>query len=161
MQRKPSFFPCDLCSRNSAARLVTFSQLHVLLFTFWRSLPWQQRVQNIRLFWYFFSFFYNFSSFLRWKCFKICTGDNIDLTLLISYFLKIICSQLYFLTFKKICSIEFFEKIELKRYNLCLELYKLLKKFTKETEDICVHFRAFLRIWRHTFPGLSINFPPN
>ena len=37
----------------------------------------------------------------------------------------------YFLTFKKICLIEFCEKIELERYDLCLELYKRAKTFTE------------------------------
>ena len=44
----------------------------------------------------------------------------------------------YFLTFKK-----------------SLELYKLSKKFT---EGNARYLWAFLRIWRHTFSRLSINF---
>ena len=50
----------------------------VLLFTFWRSLPWQ-RVQRISVFFLnkfpsfykIFFFFCNFSSFLRWNFFKL------------------------------------------------------------------------------------------
>ena len=48
---------------------------------------------------------------------------------------------------------EFFEKIELERYNLCLELHKLSPK---ETQDICVHFCAFLR---HTIFPIINKFP--
>ena len=62
----------------------------------------------------------------------------------------------YFLTFQQICRIEIFEKIEMERSNLCLQLYKLFKKISKETQGICVNFWAFLRMWRHTFPNYQL-----
>ena len=49
------------------------------------------------------------------------------------------------LTFSKICQIEFFEKRELKRYKLCLELCKHSKEITKGKERYLCSFRAFLR----------------
>ena len=119
-----------------------------MLFTFWRSLPWQQ-VNKYKFFLYFFSFFCNIASFFRWKCFKICIGNDIDLKLLIPF------EKWYFSTFEKSLIYRVFEKIELERYNLCLELSKLLKNLPKGTQDIRVHFWAFLRKWRHTFPDYN------
>ena len=94
--RKPSFFPCDLCSRNSPARVIIFSQSHLNCY-----LPSGDRCHgnnllSNRTFFYFSYFFCNFSSFLRWKFFKICAGEYINLTLLIPYFPKILCSKLFF-----------------------------------------------------------------
>ena len=57
----------------------------------------------------------------------------------------------YCLIFKKICSIEIFEKIELERYDLCLELYNLLKKFTEGNARYLRSILGILRMWRHTF----------
>ena len=52
----------------------------------------------------------------------------------------------FFFTFKKICSIEIFQKIELERYNFCLELYKRFKKIHRRKRKIFVfvfeHFYA-------------------
>ena len=154
--RKPSFSPCDLCPRNSPARLVTFSQSYLGCYLTTQDRCPDNELENIRHFWYFFC---NFLSFLQWKCFKICTCEDIDVTILIPYFLKILWSNFLFNVTKWYFLTIFFE-IELERYILCLEPYKLLKNSPNETQDICVHFWAFLRIWRHTFPELSINFPP-
>ena len=63
-----------------------------------------------------------------------------------SNFLTIIFVFIYFLTFKKICSMEIFEKIEFERYNLCLELYKRLKVFTEENAR---YLCSFLGIFTH------------
>ena len=54
----------------------------------------------------------------------------------------------YLLPFKKICSIEFFEKIELERYNLCLELYKLYTKINQRKRKISVVIFTYVT----TFP---------
>ena len=89
-------FSSPLSSQNSPEKLVTFSQSYLCCY-----LPSEDgrhgnnELINIGLFLYFSYFFYNFSSFLRWKCFKICTGEDIDLTLLIPYFLKILWSKFY------------------------------------------------------------------
>ena len=48
--------------------------------------------------------------------------------------------KLYFLTFKKICLIEFFEKIELKRYNHYLELYNTSKQIHRRKCKEDMHF---------------------
>ena len=60
---------------------------------------------------------HGFSSFLSWKFAQ--AGDDIDLTFLILIFFF---KRLYILWIKKNCEIEFFVKIELQKYNLCLEL---------------------------------------
>ena len=52
----------------------------------------------------------------------------------------------YFLTFKTICVIDIFEKIELERYNLCLEPYELLKTFTERNAR---YLRSCLGIFTH------------
>ena len=105
----PSFSPCDLYWQNSPARLVTFSQSYLCCY-----LPSEDRchgnneLKNIGLFLYF----------LEFPSVKICTGEVIDLMLLIPYFLKILWSndilniKIYkILAFKKICSIKCFDKI--------------------------------------------------
>ena len=76
--REPSFFPHDFCWRNFPARLVTFSLscLCCYLPSEDRNCQWQQRVQNFGLFFYFSSFFCNFSSFLWWNFFKLCPLSN-------------------------------------------------------------------------------------
>ena len=51
---------------------------------------------------------------------------------------------------------EFFEKIELERYNFCLELHKLLKKFTKgNARYLC----SFLCIFTSYFFPIINKFP--
>ena len=61
------------------------------------------------------------------------------------------------LTFKKICSIEFFEKIELERYNLCLELYKLSNKFTEgNARYLCSSLGVFTHVTSYFFPIINL-----
>ena len=64
-----------------------------------------------------------------------------------SNIVAIIFVFIYFLTFKKICSMEIFEKIEFERYNLCLELYKRLKVFTEENARyLCLFWDIFTHV---------------
>ena len=117
--------------------------IFVLLVTFLRSLPWQQRVQNI-------GFFYYFS--LLSTIYRVSFGE---------FFFK--CHRWRYrldpfnsLFSKKFYGADFFNvkqwyflNIELERHSLCLELYRLSERFTKGNTS---YSWAFLRMWRHTFP---------
>ena len=87
------------------------------------------------------AFFGIFLFFLQFP--ELSTCEDIDLALLIPYFLNILL-----IFFKNICSVEYFEKIELARYNICLELYKRSKK---STERNARNFCPFLGIFTHVY----------
>ena len=120
----------------------------MLLSTFWRLLPWQQRVKNIgkRPF-YTFPFFLQFLEFPLVKMFLTLTHPFNSL------FSK---NTMQPKMLKNASFNEFFEKIELERYNLCLELHKLLKKFT---EGNARYLCSFLCILCHTFFPIINKFP--
>ena len=122
--RKPSFFPCDLCSGNSAARLVTFSQSHLCCcLTFWRLLPW-----------HFSSFFCNFFSSLWWNFFKLCILVGIASRLFRCMVLSVSLNLIFF-NIKQNLLDKIFFKCELEGITFALNCTNFQKISPKETQD--------------------------
>ena len=76
---------------------------------------------------------------------------DVSMVLLVS--LNLMC---FVFKLSKICSIEFLEKGELERCNLCLELYKLSKKLTEgNTRYSCSFFGISAHATSYFFPIIN------
>ena len=100
----------------------------------------------------------NFSGFLRWKCFKICTDEDIDLNLSIPYFLKIRWSNLFlmlqnnfFLNLKKFVQLNFLKNNRIGKVYTLSSTVQTFKKIQGNERYLCSFLGIFTHVTSYVF----------